>query len=84
MTTDLTKHAEAILRAAKMSHASARVWSLDNEVLTACAALFDAGAETMREKAAKTATCGDFQTRELEQIIANDIRALDPASLRGA
>lgn len=57
MTTGLTKHAEAILRAAGL-YAEFYIGHRGAErqaILTACAALFDAGAEAMREKAAQAA-----------------------------
>jgi hypothetical protein len=50
--------------------------------LAAEARAFEAGARAMQIAAIRRATCGGVGTRDLEQIIADDIRAINPASLK--
>ena len=81
MTVDLEAHAEAIARLfigdAKWLEDHVRHWSKDERLITACAALFDAGALAMREAAA-VETAGSYDVLDA----VRRIRALDPASLR--
>ena len=92
---DLTKHAEAITIAvlASVNGRNAR-----EAILTACAALFDAGAEAMRDAAANISAsyepgvnpadheeCDWFGGAcEAAEKIEKSIRDIDPASLREA
>ena len=75
--TDLSKHAEAILRAAfpKADHDSPVQKAIVQAILPACADLFDAGARAMQER------CADDADR-LYSGPSLSIRAIDPASLR--
>lgn len=88
---DLTKHAEAILRAARctlqLEHFSA---GERHAILTACAELADAVALEMREAAAQAVeeASGNAMTNGYNEAAegmgdgAEIIRAIDPASLR--
>ena len=79
---DLTKHAEAIWAAAFPLGKAASPASRQ-AILTACAALFDAGAEAMRDAAADTARRWPMPA-STAIAVAVRIRAIDPASLREA
>lgn len=80
MNVDLEQHAEAILRplGLKLDHIAPH---LQKPILTACAALFDAGALAMREAAEKALmhSCHDDMTRAEECDV---ISATAPATLR--
>ena len=75
MTVDLQSHAEAILRTVFID-----LHDFDDadiqEVLTACAALFDAGAKAMQEAALHICDA------EGDDAIWGQIFPIDPATLR--
>jgi hypothetical protein len=82
MTINLIEHANAILRAAATPGLNSPPWSLDarwleerKAILAACAALFDAGARAMQERAAGHADMHSYSA-------GRDIRSIEPASLR--
>jgi len=85
--TDLSKHAEAILRALSPHPINHPFWTEEERknYLAACAALFDAAARAMQEKAATGWDEPEWDGHELlwkASQIERNIRSIDPASLR--
>ena len=83
MTANIEKHAEAILRACGYKPTEISfILRTKPGFLTACTALGDAMALAMREAVldhASFAVIGDT----VRFIAADDVRAIDPATLRG-
>jgi hypothetical protein len=81
MTVDLEEHAEAIMKAAGSSLRHYTMTGTRAAILTACTALFEAGALAMQEAAASCAA--ELQGKHPpHNRIAAAIRAIDPATLK--